>query len=72
MAYSISAAEANFINETARYDIDVMHPAVSVVDLFTCLLQHPLLQGTVFRTLGHWRVAQPIDMVHDCTVKKIC
>lgn len=24
MAYSISAAEANFINETARYDIDVM------------------------------------------------
>lgn len=40
MAYSISAAEANFINETARYDIDVIHPAVSVVDLFTCLFQH--------------------------------
>lgn len=38
MAYSISAAEANFIKETARYD--VMHPAVSVVDLFTRLFQH--------------------------------
>lgn len=56
MAYSISAAEANFINETARYDIDVMHPAVSVVDLL----------------LVCFSIAQPIDMVHDCTVKKIC
>lgn len=48
MANSISAAEANFIKETARYDIDVMHPAVSGVELFTCLFQHPLRQGTVF------------------------